>query len=36
MLNKEFECNFVDSDNEEGGENVDDEDNYTPSHLMDQ
>lgn len=35
MLTKEFECNFVDSDNEEGGENGDDEDEYTPSHLMD-
>lgn len=35
MLNKEFECNFVDSDNEDVGENVDDDDDYTPSHMMD-
>lgn len=34
MLNKEFECNFVDSDNEEAGDNAEDEDEYTPSHLM--
>jgi hypothetical protein len=34
MLNKEFECNFVDSDNEEAGENGEDEDEYTPSNLM--
>ena len=35
MLNKEFECNFVDSDNEgEAGDNGEDEDDYTPSHLI--
>jgi len=34
MLNKEFDCNFVDSDNEEVGENADEDDEYTPSHQM--
>jgi len=36
MLNKEFECNFVDSENEEGGENGDgdEDDDLTPTDLI--
>jgi hypothetical protein len=35
MLSKEFECNFVDSDDEEeGNEQENDEDDYTPSNML--
>jgi hypothetical protein len=36
MLKKEFECHFVDSDNEEEGvaDNEDDDDDYTPSNMI--
>jgi hypothetical protein len=35
MLAKEFECNFVDSDDEdEGNEQENDEDDYAPSQMV--
>ena len=35
MLGKEFECNFVDSDDEdEGNEQENDEDDYAPSQMV--
>ena len=35
MLSKEFECNFVDSDDEEGeNEQEDGDDDYTPSQMV--
>lgn len=36
MLNKEFECNFVESDEEEeeGEHDYDEEDDYTPADMM--
>ena len=35
MLSKEFECNFVDSDDEEeGNEQENEEDDYTPSQMV--
>ena len=35
ILNKEFECNFVDSDDEENGEHGEDEDESIPANLFD-
>jgi len=35
MLAKEFDCNFVDSDDEEeGNEQENEEDDYTPSQMV--
>jgi hypothetical protein len=33
-LKKEFECNFVESGEEDNGENADEDDEYTPSSLI--
>jgi len=34
MLNKEFDCNFVDSDEEENGENSEGEEDFSEANLM--
>jgi len=34
VLKKEFECNFVESGEEDNEENADDEDDYIPAALL--
>jgi len=34
MLNKEFDCNFVDSDDEEIGDNAEDQQDEMDTELM--